>query len=75
MVLHRNEQNDLSTSMYFHIKLVIYLEYTKFLRMLLPNYKKINVECVIEAAKSQLNHKNIDNFLCACVYMWGKGED
>ena len=28
-------------------QIVIYLEYIKFLRMLLPNYRKINIKCII----------------------------
>ena len=58
--------------MYFHLKLMIYSEYMKFLRMLLLNYKKINVECntteakkTIEAIDRQVNHKGTF-CLCAC---------
>ena len=58
-------------SMYFHLKLVIYLEYIKLLRMLLPNYRKINIKCIItedqtiEATNRQVNHKSM------CIYVGG----
>ena len=35
----------------FHLKLVIYLEYMKFQRILLPNCKKINVEHITKEVK------------------------
>ena len=48
----------------------------KLIRMLLPNYKNQCSKCYnrgskgIDAVNKQVNHKNIDKFLCTCVFMW-----
>ena len=61
--------------MYFHLKLVIYSEYMKFLRMLLPNYKNqcrihYNRDLSIEVVNRQVNHKSIEIYVD--VYICGR---
>ena len=63
-------------SMYFYMKLVICSNYMKFLRMLLPNYKKINVEDIITEAQklSKLQTGKLQGHreLFMCVYVKGR---
>ena len=61
-------------SMYFQLKLVMNPEYMKILKMVLPNYRKINVECITKEAQNieTADRKSVDTFFMSmCVYVGG----